>query len=102
MPPRTAAPLAAPDLEPAHDPGAAEASARAQQALSVTPSDTVGLPVVRPKRGDALHEIRVGTASWTDPTMVRGNVFYPRGVSSSAGRLRFYAEQFSLVEVDST
>lgn len=34
--------------------------------------------------------------------MVRGQVFYPRGVSSSESRLRYYAEQFPVVEVDST
>jgi uncharacterized protein YecE (DUF72 family) len=34
--------------------------------------------------------------------MVRGNVFYPRGVSSAEQRLRYYAEQFPVVEVDSS
>jgi len=34
--------------------------------------------------------------------MVRGNVFYPRGVSSAEDRLRYYAEQFPVVEVDSS
>jgi len=34
--------------------------------------------------------------------MVRGNVFYPRGVSTAADRLRYYAEQFPVVEVDSS
>ncbi|MCY7379556.1 MAG: DUF72 domain-containing protein [Gemmatimonadaceae bacterium] len=47
-------------------------------------------------------EIRIGTASWTDPTMVRGQVFYPRGVSTAEARLRYYADQFSVVEVDSS
>lgn len=43
-----------------------------------------------------------GTAGWTDKTLVRGGLFYPRGTSSAEGRLRFYASQFSLVEVDAT
>lgn len=34
--------------------------------------------------------------------MVRANVFYPRGISSAEARLRFYASQFSVVEVDAT
>jgi uncharacterized protein YecE (DUF72 family) len=97
MPSRTSAPLPAPDLDPAHDPGFAEAGERAIRALERTAPDAVGLPI--PSGGG---EIRVGTASWTDPTMVRGNVFYPRGVSSAGDRLRYYAEQFPVVEVDSS
>ncbi len=34
--------------------------------------------------------------------MTRAGVFYPRGVSSAEERLRYYAEQFSVVEVDAT
>jgi uncharacterized protein YecE (DUF72 family) len=101
--PRRTAPLPAPDLDPAHDPGFAEASARAERAVAVTPPDRIGLPLPVPASTlHALGEIRVGTASWTDPTMVRGNVFYPRGVSSAEERLRYYAEQFPVVEVDSS
>jgi uncharacterized protein YecE (DUF72 family) len=47
-------------------------------------------------------EIRFGTASWTDPTLVRGAVFYPPGVDTPEDRLRYYASRFSLVEVDAT
>ena len=45
---------------------------------------------------------RVGTASWTDPTLVRSDVFYPASVKTAEERLRFYAEQFDTVEVDAT
>jgi uncharacterized protein YecE (DUF72 family) len=89
---------AAADLTPAHDPGFAAASTRAEQALAAMPPALIGAPLARA----GGREIRVGTASWTDPTMVRGNVFYPRGVSSAADRLRYYAEQFPVVEVDSS
>jgi uncharacterized protein YecE (DUF72 family) len=44
----------------------------------------------------------VGTASWTDPTLVRSDVFYPRALKTAEDRLRFYAEQFNTVEVDAT
>ena len=98
MPRRTADPLPAPDLDPLHDPGFADAGARAQSAVAATAPDVVGRPITRHGGG----EIRVGTASWTDPTMVRGNVFYPRGVSSAEERLRYYASQFPVVEVDSS
>ena len=44
----------------------------------------------------------VGTASWTDPTLVKSDVFYPRARKTAEDRLRFYAEQFNTVEVDAT
>ena len=46
--------------------------------------------------------ILVGTCSWTDPTLIACGRFYPPGVRSAEDRLRFYAQQFPLVEVDST
>jgi uncharacterized protein YecE (DUF72 family) len=46
--------------------------------------------------------IRVGTASWTDPTLVKSGRFYPPGATSAEDRLRFYASQFPIVEVDAT
>ena len=47
-------------------------------------------------------KILVGTCSWTDPTLIACGRFYPADVSSAEARLRFYAEHFPLVEVDST
>src|ERR1700676_1174809 len=47
-------------------------------------------------------EFLVGTASWTDPTLVNSDLFYPPSVRSAEERRRFYAEQFNTVEVDST
>ena len=44
----------------------------------------------------------VGTASWTDPSLVDSDLFYPPSVHSAEERLRFYAERFDTVEVDST
>ncbi|WP_144148705.1 DUF72 domain-containing protein [Paraburkholderia sp. BCC1884] len=46
-------------------------------------------------------DIRCGTAGWTDKTLIACKRFYPRGSSSAEARLRFYASQFPLVEVDS-
>jgi uncharacterized protein YecE (DUF72 family) len=45
--------------------------------------------------------ILVGTASWTDRSLVASG-WYPAGVTSAEERLRHYASRFSLVEVDST
>ena len=44
----------------------------------------------------------MGTASWTDPTLIRSRRFYPKGCSSADARLRYYASRFSLVEVNSS
>jgi uncharacterized protein YecE (DUF72 family) len=48
-----------------------------------------------------MGEIRVGTASWTDKTLLASG-WYPKDVTSAADRLAYYAKQFPLVEVDST
>ena len=46
--------------------------------------------------------ILTGTCSWTDPTLIACGRFYPALSMSPEARLRFYAGQFPLVEVDST
>jgi uncharacterized protein YecE (DUF72 family) len=45
--------------------------------------------------------VRVGTASWTDPTLIKSG-WYPKGATSAEARLRHYASQFPIVEVDAT
>ena len=47
-------------------------------------------------------EFMVGTASWTDKTLIETTDFYPPHVKTAEDRLRFYAAQFKTVEVDST
>ena len=46
--------------------------------------------------------VRIGTASWTDPTMTAPGVFYPPDASTAEDRLVYYANQFPIVEVDAT
>lgn len=46
--------------------------------------------------------MRIGVASWTDPSMTAPGVFYPDGVVKPEARLRYYASRFPLVEVDAT
>src|SRR5580700_11300263 len=48
-----------------------------------------------------MGEIKVGTAGWTDPTLIASG-WYPPEASTPEKRLRFYARQFPLVEVDAT
>lgn len=47
-------------------------------------------------------KIRIGTASWTEATLIESGAFYPPGVASPAARLRYYARHFPVVEVDAT
>jgi uncharacterized protein YecE (DUF72 family) len=67
-----------------------EALARATELASRAPSPAV------------VRNVLTGTAGWTDPSLVKSKLFYPRGVSSPRGRLEFYARHFGLVEVDAT
>ncbi|HEV7899511.1 MAG TPA: DUF72 domain-containing protein [Planosporangium sp.] len=48
-----------------------------------------------------MGEIRVGTASWTDKTLLASG-WYPSGANTAEKRLGYYARQFPLVEVDAT
>ena len=50
-------------------------------------------------RSGTSPRIRVGTASWTDPTLLRSG-WYPVGATDAAARLRYYASRFSVVEAD--
>ena len=46
--------------------------------------------------------VLVGTASWTDKTLLACGRFYPKSANTAEARLRYYASQFPLVEVDSS
>jgi len=46
--------------------------------------------------------ILVGTASWTDKTLIDCGRFYPKEAKTPEARLRFYASIFPMVEVDSS
>jgi uncharacterized protein YecE (DUF72 family) len=49
-----------------------------------------------------MGEILVGISSWTEPTLIAGGKFYAPSAKSAEARLRYYASQFPIVEVDST
>jgi uncharacterized protein YecE (DUF72 family) len=46
--------------------------------------------------------ILVGTASWTDPEFIKAGWYPPEVKNDAAGRLRYYAERFPMVEVNAT
>ena len=81
-------------LDPNHDPGAGATRSRADAV-----EDAAAEPIPAPAGGGL---IRVGTASWTDPTMTAAGVFYPSGTDTAEERLQYYASRFPVVEVDAT
>src|SRR6266852_4490039 len=46
--------------------------------------------------------VLIGISSWTEPTLIKRGHFYPKGATTAEERLKFYATQFPIVEVDST
>jgi uncharacterized protein YecE (DUF72 family) len=75
-----------------HDPGPDVAAERGE-----THATAAREPI---RIGEA--QVRIGTASWTDPTMTAPGVFYPPDAGTAEDRLVYYANQFPLVEVDAT
>ena len=47
-----------------------------------------------------VGRVRLGTAGWSDASLSRAELFYPKVVKSPETRLRYYAEHFQVVEVD--
>jgi uncharacterized protein YecE (DUF72 family) len=92
MPTLPSPPEPSPETNP-HDPGP---EAAADRALAVANAAANALVTA------GGSTIRIGTASWTDPTMTAPGVFYPRGVGSAEDRLAYYASTFPIVEIDST
>src|ERR1700728_949004 len=48
-----------------------------------------------------MGKIEIGTAGWTDRTLIESG-WYPADATNPEKRLRYYASQFPLVEVDAT
>jgi len=53
-------------------------------------------------RGNSVGDILVGVTSWTEATLIESGRFYPQWARSAEARLKYYASQFPIVEVDST
>jgi len=83
------------DLDAPHDPGPDVARSRLERAA-------LDDAATEPLEGPTRHRIRVGTASWTDPTMTAAGVFYPASADTAEERLGYYASRFPVVEVDAT
>jgi uncharacterized protein YecE (DUF72 family) len=46
--------------------------------------------------------ILVGTASWTDKSLIDSGLFYPPTAKTAESRLKYYSQHFPMVEVDSS
>src|SRR5688500_2561503 len=68
-----------------HDPGP-DAAAKRRAGIDEAAVE----PIPAPAGGN----IRIGTASWTDPTMTALGVFYPTGAETAEERLAYYASRF--------
>ncbi len=49
-----------------------------------------------------VGNVLVGTASWTERTLLESGAFYPPAVRTAERRLRYYARHFPVVEVDAS
>jgi uncharacterized protein YecE (DUF72 family) len=49
-----------------------------------------------------VGNVRIGTASWTERTLLASRAFYPPVANTAERRLRYYARHFPVVEVDAT
>jgi uncharacterized protein YecE (DUF72 family) len=58
------------------------------------------VPLITAKSGPST--VLVGISSWTEPTLIKEGGFYPKPRMTAEERLKFYATQFPIVEVDST
>lgn len=74
------------------DPGWRVARQRASAVSSVAP---MGI-------SNGTSRVLAGVAGWTDPTLLAPGIFYPDDAVTPEARLRFYAEQLPMVEVDAT
>jgi uncharacterized protein YecE (DUF72 family) len=55
-----------------------------------------------PRAWSGDHLVLTGSCSWTDRTLVQDADWYPQRTMSAEERLRYYASQFPLTEIDST
>jgi uncharacterized protein YecE (DUF72 family) len=46
--------------------------------------------------------VHCGLCSWAEKALIQSGEFYPKGVNTAEGRLRYYAEAFDVVEVDAS
>jgi uncharacterized protein YecE (DUF72 family) len=68
----------------------------------VANEDETETEALGPSAWSGDHLVLTGSCSWTDRTLVHDAEWYPRRTMSAEQRLRYYASQFPLTEIDST
>jgi uncharacterized protein YecE (DUF72 family) len=68
----------------------------------VTPADETEPEQLGAAAWTGEHTVLTGSCSWTDKTLLEEGEWYPRRTMSAEERLRYYASQFPLTEIDST
>ena len=84
------------------EPGVLFVTPGADVAQPELPLELESEPAPQPLKPTGRPKILVGTASWTDPGLIKCGRFYPKGCSSAEARLRYYASRFPMVEVNSS
>jgi uncharacterized protein YecE (DUF72 family) len=67
----------------------------------IEPSGEAGLAVATPLRLHAA-DVRAGTCSWADRTLIAQSDFYPRRSMSASDRLAWYCSRFPVAEITGT
>jgi uncharacterized protein YecE (DUF72 family) len=83
------------------------AKKRSRPALEIPEPDPEKMAAIEALAASApepanVGNVRLGTAGWTDKTLIQSGRFYPKKSLSPEERLKHYAQHFSLVEVDAT
>ena len=68
----------------------------------MTDDDETQADRLGPPAWTGQHTVLTGSCSWTDKTLVEEAHWYPQRTMSPEERLRWYASQFPLTEIDST
>jgi uncharacterized protein YecE (DUF72 family) len=68
----------------------------------VTEREDAELGQLGPPAWTGEHVVLTGSCSWTDRTLTEESDWYPRKTMPAEERLRYYAAQFPLTEIDST
>jgi uncharacterized protein YecE (DUF72 family) len=68
----------------------------------VTDDEGIELERLGPPAWTGEHLVLTGSCSWTDRTLTEESDWYPRRTMPAEERLRYYAAQFPLTEIDST
>jgi uncharacterized protein YecE (DUF72 family) len=59
-------------------------------------------PTLEPRNEQWESRVRVGTSSWSDRSLTQESDWFPKRTMKAADRIAYYAERFSVVEMETT